>query len=206
MNSPASLCLSPAHKRKPSPSSSLQASKSKKLDLDDEMLLAASIASIEVKKENIDPDEQEALENIELLSLLDTSLKQEKHEVLVNSTTTAAAANLHIDDFQSQVKVESNDMERSSTTAIEESKTLDDEDLNSQLANQASSNKFLFYWFDLFEDQFNSHGTVYMFGKMPVKKKRDETVATAAPAPAATDASTPADDIVSFKFISIALM
>lgn len=173
MNSPATLCLSPAHKRKPSPTSCLGASKSKKLDLDDEMLIAAS-ASIEIKKENIDPDEQEALENIELLSLLDVSLKQES-AIPVTATDTPTHANtttaMNVDDFQSNIKMESSnaDMDRS----VMESKFLD-ADLQMQLADQANSNKFLFYWFDLFEDQFNSNGTVYLFGKMPVKKKREE--------------------------------
>lgn len=108
MNSPSTsnaMCLSPAHKRKPSPSSGLGAGgasippKSKKLDLDVEMI------PIEIKKENIDPDEQEALENIELLSLLDSSLKQEpiNHEA---TTITANTTTPFIDDFQMQVKSE----------------------------------------------------------------------------------------------------
>ena len=174
MNSPSTsnaMCLSPAHKRKPSPSSGLGAGgasippKSKKLDLDVEMI------PIEIKKENIDPDEQEALENIELLSLLDSSLKQEpiNHEV---TTITANTTTPFIDDFQMQVKSEPEAM--MDRTAIDESKVLD-ADLQLQLENQAQSNKFLFYWYDLFEDQFNPNSTVYMFGKMPVKIKRDES-------------------------------
>lgn len=178
MNSPAAanLCLSPAHKRKPSPTSCLGASKSKKLDLDDDEMLVNSLASIEVKKENIDPDEQEALENIELLSLLDRSLKQES-TVPITSVVTPTSVVAHVDsDFQSQLKVEAADTD--GTAAALENKMLD-ADLQRQLADQASSNKFLFYWFDLFEDQFNSNGTVYLFGKMPVKvekqKKKEPT-------------------------------
>lgn len=165
------MCLSPAQKRKPSPTSYLggASSKSKKLDLDDETL--ASMASIEVKKENIDPDEQEALENIELLSLLDRSIKQENVVQQESSTASSVApatetnVSVHVDDFQ--IKIEP-DVER---TAME-NKVLD-ADLQLQLESQANANKFLFYWFDLFEDQFNSNSTVYLFGKMPVKQKRE---------------------------------
>lgn len=153
------------------------ASKSKKLDLDDEMLVN-SLASIEVKKENIDPDEQEALENIELLSLLDRSIKQESTVPTTATTTTIATPTsvvANVEDFQSQLKIEAADTDG---TAAMESKMLD-ADLQRQLADQATSNKFLFYWFDLFEDQFNSNGTVYLFGKMPVKvekqKKKEPT-------------------------------
>jgi hypothetical protein len=146
--------------------SSNQLAKSKKLDLggDDEV--------VEVKKENIDPDE--ALHDIELLSLLDMSTtKQQQPDVAMSTETAAAAA---VDDFQAHVKTEpTDDIKPAIASANLDASTLD-VDLQRQIDLQTSSNKFLFYWFDLFEDSLNSHGTVYIFGKMPVKQKSDESV------------------------------
>lgn len=98
-----------------------------------------------VKKEpTTDADDQEALENIELLSQL-----------------TLEATSSNKSQFNGSIKQESG----------VESSTLDDADFQIHLRNQANSNRLLFYWLDSYEDPYNSNGTVYIFGKMPIVKQ-----------------------------------
>jgi len=96
-----------------------------------------------------DEDELEALENIELLSQL--SLVEAKQ--LNNSA----------------FKQEANDTCTSSDL---------DMDFQLHIKNQSNSNKFLFYWLDAYEDQYNSNGTVYLFGKMPILKQKKEATSS----------------------------
>ena len=49
-----------------------------------------------------------------------------------------------------------------------------DADFQVHIKNQSSASKFLFYWLDAFEEQFNANGTVYLFGKMPILKQKQE--------------------------------
>jgi hypothetical protein len=104
--------------------------------------------------------ELEALENIELLSQL--SLVEAKQ--LNNSA----------------FKQEANDTCTSSDL---------DMDFQLHIKNQSNSNKFLFYWLDAYEDQFNSNGTVYLFGKMPILKQKKEATTTQSTSNDKTDAS-----------------
>ena len=133
------------------------------------------MSNVTIKKENNDilnDEDQEALENIELLSQLTLEA--------TNSALLAKQLNL-------PMKQELNTTSDLNTTA--------DLDMDFQLhiKNQSNSNKLVFYWLDAFEDQFNSHGTVYLFGKMPILKQKKDT-------PAETQATSGANAI---SFVSV---
>lgn len=110
---------------------------------------------ISIKKESRVDDDNEALENIELLSQLTLEAS--------NSSTLAKQLNL---PFKQDISL--------NETTMNSSIIMDDADFQLHLKNQGNSDKFLFYWLDSFEDQFNSNGTVYMFGKMPIVKQQRE--------------------------------
>ena len=46
-----------------------------------------------------------------------------------------------------------------------------DADLQMHLRQQSNSDKMVFFWLDAYEDPFNSHGTVYLFGKTPIVRQ-----------------------------------
>lgn len=104
-----------------------------------------------VKSEKIEYDEHD--EEAELLSQLsleatNSSMMHIKQEILNNTTEGT--------QLQS---------------------TASDAELSAQLKSMDTANKILVYWMDTYEDQFNSHGTVYVFGRMPVVTKtgKDDT-------------------------------
>ena len=210
----ASISLSPAHKRKLSPSylnkedkaSNSNQSKCKKLELDDEIMhqifdsdnsqpgndqtkpthLAdvsnskpfiksepvevdlepkiptVGTPTINIKKENefLNDEEREALENIELLSQL--TLEASNNSALSKQLNLPSAS---IKQEPSSILDSSLNMSLTSTT------TLDDIDFQLHLKNQSNSNKFVFYWYDAYEDTLNLNGTIYLFGKTPIIKQ-----------------------------------
>ncbi len=120
--------------------------KSEPIEMDSTTIMSATVTTKSHLTTNVvikkeTDDDLEALENIELLSQL--SLVEAKQ-------------------LNSQFKQEANGVSTSSDLDI---------DFQLHMKNQSSSNKFLFYWLDAFEDQFNSNGTIYLFGKMPILKQ-----------------------------------
>lgn len=88
----------------------------------------------------------------------------ENIELLANLNLESCTSNM------SQIKTEFNN-----TTTDVNTTTMDDSDLKFHLAQQDSSTKFLFYWFDAYEDQYNQQGTVFLFGKTPIIKQKSES-------------------------------
>ncbi len=182
------LSLSPAHKRKLSPSKpqagDQQPQLSKKIDLDDDLVnqlfdsdsnhgaadnsSAATVVKSEpmcyeppvvVKAEKIDFADGEDEDDLALLSGLSLD---------GNCSNLTKHLNLPI---KQESNLSSSGME---LTLNNTNITMNDEiDFSAQIKNMDSSNKMLMYWYDLFEDQFNSNGTVYLFGKMPLTTKQN---------------------------------
>ena len=116
---------------------------------------AFTMSNVVIKKEKdelLNDEDQEALENIELLSQLTLEAS--------NSSMLAKQLNL-------PMKQEGASGDCLNTTASDL-----DMDFQLHIKNQSNTNKLVFYWLDAFEDQFNSHGTVYLFGKMPILKQQ----------------------------------
>ena len=77
----------------------------------------------------------------------------ENIELLANLNLESCTSNM------TQMKQEFNNTITDVNTTI-----MDDADLKFHLAQQGNSSKFLFYWFDAYEDQYNQQGTVFLFG------------------------------------------
>jgi hypothetical protein len=187
------LSLSPAHKRKLSPSKPQagdnQPQFPKKIELDEELMhqlfdgdsnqatsnssgaqisiksepvsieeksVGAVDASTAAKSEKLDYDESnEDLDDLELLSSL--SLEGGNCSMLAKylNLPTKQQENAGADQLDLS-------MNNQSSTTHEEV------DFSAQIKDMDNSSKILVYWLDAFEDQFNSNGTVYLFGKMPI--------------------------------------
>lgn len=89
---------------------------------------------IQIKSEPISQDDKDSAENIELL------------------------ANLNLESSTSNFSIKQEPNESRDVNVAAES------DLKFHLENQTNSKKFLFYWFDAYEDSYNSNGTVFLFG------------------------------------------
>jgi hypothetical protein len=210
------ISLSPAHKRKLSPSASSSTDKCsaesrscKKIELDDDLVQqlfdsdsqpfdfsaasqhpaekskpcpfvvkseptehieaaskvkkpAFGDSSVSIKKEKADEflndEDREALDNIELLAQL--TLEASNSSMLAKQLDLPAKADLSTTmDFNAALNAAATD----------------DIDLQMHLKNSAHTDKFLFYLLDAYEDQFNSNGTIYLFGKTPIAKQSEAT-------------------------------
>ena len=211
MNSATILSLSPAHKRKLSPSKSLSSDHqpriSKKIDLDDELMqqlfendsnhhqhhqaannetrspavavvksepvvfeLPLEAAAAHVKIEKVDHSEMvddEEGENLELLSAL----------TLEASNCSMLAKHLNLPTKQESVSNGSSSNADASMLSGVGTMSAEDVDLSMHIKNLDKTDKLLVYWLDAFEDQFNSNGTVYLFGKMPIVTRQAESTA-----------------------------
>ncbi|RNA18984.1 DNA polymerase alpha catalytic subunit [Brachionus plicatilis] len=178
------ISLSPAFKRKLSPSASNRNEEkrcSKKIELDDNLvqqLLETDSCDSDIKIIN-EPNKTETKENFLPV----------KSEPIEFDSSIIPADNLNIKE--EKISVEEQNAERLSQLSLEannsnlahhlnlpikqESNALDDFDLKTLMKNQSSSSRMLFYWLDAFEDVYSHTGTVYMFGKMPIAKVQNES-------------------------------
>ena len=160
-----SLASSPAYKRKASPIShnssinneNLNPSAKKRFEFDPVEKENNVSNPIVIKDEpielNDDIDDQTLIES--MLSTSTTTFKSIKKE----TKDQEAFENM---ELLSQL----NEMNLDTTQIKSEPST--------EALNVKNHDKFLFYWLDAFEDQYNSTGSIYLFGKTPILKQNNE--------------------------------
>lgn len=196
------ISLSPAHKRKLSPSASSSSDKCstesrscKKIELDDDLVQQlfdsdsqpfdfsnANQTPMVVKSEPIEHAEESV--NVKPAFSSNVSIKKEKSDEFLNDEDREALENI---ELLSQLTLEASNSsmlakqlnlpvkpELSTTMDFNAlNTTTDDIDIQMHLKNSAHTDKFLFYLLDAYEDQFNSNGTIYLFGKTPIAKQSE---------------------------------
>ena len=122
-------------------------------------------------------EEREALENIELLAQLTLEASTSAalaHQLNLPTQAAAAAGACKQEPFSqslsSGMTTTQDNFNVSAMTAT--ASAVCDADLQMHLRQQSNSDKMVFFWLDAFEDQFNSHGTVYLFGKTPIVRQQ----------------------------------
>ncbi|CAF0727616.1 unnamed protein product [Brachionus calyciflorus] len=191
--------LSPASKRKLSPSSSTRTEEkrcSKKIELDDNLVqqlldadscdsdikvLKDNVKKTEIFKENLLPVKSEPVDFDHTTTSFNPSnlnIKQEK----ISDEDREASENA---ELLSQLTLEANNsamlakhlnlpIKQEGSLNDSVNNTFDDSDLQSLMKNQANSNKMLVYWLDAYEDPYSQSGTIYLFGKMPLLKQQQQ--------------------------------
>jgi len=177
------ISLSPAHKRKLSPTNNTSADKahgeasrvSKKIELDDQLVQqlfddneqeppAKESKSNEHKLLN-DVSNKANIIKSEPIEMTDVVIKKE----YIEEHDDEALENAQL---MAQLSLESANnsllAQQLNLPLIKQENA--DTDLQMLVRNQANTDKFLFYWLDAYEDYMNSIGTIYLFGKMPVVK------------------------------------
>jgi hypothetical protein len=199
------LSLSPAHKRKLSPSKPQVGDHqqlSKKIELDDELV-----------QQLFDSDSNQAASNTVAQPAIKSEPMCYEAPVVVKAEKIDYAENNEDDDdlaLLSGLSLDGSNLSKHLNLPIKQESglnssgmeltlnntniTMNDEiDLSAQIKNMDSSNKMLMYWLDAYEDQFNSNGTVYLFGKMPIATKQNAT----------EPAAEASDDKQQLSFVSV---
>ena len=224
-NSNNILSLSPAHKRKLSPSKSnlsgdTQRQYAKKIELDQELV-----------QQLIDSDSNHGLVNDEndknqetkvVLIKSEPMCFEEKGKTTTTSEKTDDDCNEELENLEilSHLSLEANNcaalakhlnlpvkqetttnMSNLNNSTMDMSTSMmmtDDADISMQIKNLGKADKILVYWLDAYEEQFNSTSTIYLFGKMPLLKQVKEEEPTTTTTTTATTTSVENKDQLSF--------
>jgi len=195
------IALSPAHKRKLSPSSSSNNNEklslnessraNKKIELDDDLvqqLFESDVPTFEGEATNSKSAKKPFLNQNNDFQF---QVKSEpvEHDLTTTTSTALLSSQTKIkNELESQEELDNIELLANlnlescgnMTIKQEPNETLntthsDDSDIQFHLKNQTVSNKFVFFWLDAFEDNYNSNGTIYLFGKTPIVKQASET-------------------------------
>lgn len=186
------ITTSPAHKRKLTPNSATPSNQgiqnndagsksNRKIDLEDNIVQQLfDDDDVPTFEGEISNDKSAKKPNLDIKikdepsSQIIQEIKSEPVDEQDTDENIALLANLNLESLSNnsmnlQFKQEFN------TTTDMNTTTSDESDLKFHLAQQTNGSKFLFYWFDAHEDSYNQQGSVFLFGKTPIIRQKDET-------------------------------